>query len=404
MAGTTSVPAITFTSVGLTLPTEAQILAGVQTDQNAAFGGNLNPALETPQGQLATSQTAIIADKNAQFAFFVNQIDPATSTGFMQDAIGRLYFLDRLPATSTTVNCICLGLTGVIIPTGSLAKDGQGNIYASTAPGTIPAGGSVTIPFAAVNTGPIACPAGAIVGIYKAVTGWDSVGNAVDGVTGTDVESRADFEYRRQLSVAKNANGTLAAVYANLINVPGVTDLYCTDNDTDSPVTIDGITLLAHSFYAAVVGGTDLAVATAIFNKLDVGCNMNGNTSVVVADNSGYNIPVPTYNIKFQRPADLQIYFAITVQNLSGQPNSIVATQIQNAVIAAFGGADGGQRARIGSTIYATRYFLPVSLAAALAILSIYVGVAPAPVTISQYVGIGSSPKLQAANIAVTFV
>jgi hypothetical protein len=78
---TSSVPDVTFTPTGLVLPAESDILAGVLSDMNAAFGGNLNPSLSTPQGQLASSTAAIVGAKNDLFAQFVNQIDPATATG-----------------------------------------------------------------------------------------------------------------------------------------------------------------------------------------------------------------------------------------------------------------------------------------------------------------------------------
>src|SRR5438067_5191219 len=118
MSGTTNVPSITFTPTGVVLPSDADILSGIQADMNAAFGGNLNPSLSTPQGQLATSQAAILSAKNAEIAKFVNQIDPDVADGAMQDAIGRIYFLTRRPATSTAVQVDCLGQVGVIIPVG----------------------------------------------------------------------------------------------------------------------------------------------------------------------------------------------------------------------------------------------------------------------------------------------
>lgn len=406
MAGTTSVPPIEFTTAGLILPTDAAILAGVQADWNAAFGGNLNPQLSSPQGQKATTDAAIISDKNAKFAYFVNQIDPATSSGFMQDAIGRLYFLERIPARSTTVDVVCTGGTGVVIPIGSLVQDGNGNLFSSTAAATIPAGGSVTIPFAAVNTGPLPCPPNSINTIYRTINGWDSAVNLVDGVIGADVENRADFEYRRQNSVAANANGVTQAIYGNVINVTGVTDAYVIDNRLDTSVVIDGVTLLPHSIYAAVVGGADLAVATAIYKKISGGANMNGNTTVTVTDDTpGYATPAPTEDITFQRPPDQQIYFAITCQNISGVDNATVRTAIQNAVVAAFGGAyDGTPRARIHSTIIALNYVAPIFAAAQVAILSVFVGGAAAPTTPSYYVNINSNPVIAPANVGVTFV
>ena len=122
MALPSSVPKIEFTDAGLVVPTEAAVLSGVQSDMDAAFGGGLNPALETPQGQLASSQTAVIADKNAEIALVVNQVDPQYSSGRFQDAIGRIYFLTRKGATATSVQATITGLVGGVVPAGTLMR------------------------------------------------------------------------------------------------------------------------------------------------------------------------------------------------------------------------------------------------------------------------------------------
>lgn len=408
MAGTTSVPPIQFTPAGLVVPTEAEIKAGVYADMNAAFGGNLNPGDSTPQGQLITSETALIGNKNDQFLSFVNGIDPATSSGFMQDGIGKLYDLSRLPATSTSVQVVCSGKTGTSIGIGALVVDVSGNVYSCVQAGVIPAGGSITLEFQAQQTGPIPCPAGAIPlvgGIFKTILGWDSATNLIDGIIGSDLESRADFEFRRQLSVAANARDTLESIYGAVINTSGVTDVYATENRLDTPVIIDGQTLVPHSLYVCAFGGTDQAVGNSIWSKVSVGCNFNGNTTVTVTDDSGYNLPAPTYQIKFERPVDLPIYFAVTVQNLSSTPNSTVETQIKNSIISAFGGGDGGTRARIASLILATRYVVPiVNNGSLIALLSVFVGTAPAPATLSVQVEIDQHPTIAPANIGITFV
>ncbi|MFT8490145.1 MAG: hypothetical protein ABF672_06320 [Gluconobacter oxydans] len=93
---TTSVPAPSLTDAGYVAPAETDILAGVQADIGAALGGNVNPALNTPQGQLATSETAIIGDCNDQLLAVFNGIDPRNASGRMQDAIGYIYFMERL--------------------------------------------------------------------------------------------------------------------------------------------------------------------------------------------------------------------------------------------------------------------------------------------------------------------
>lgn len=99
-APATAVPFPTLGPDGFVPPSEVSVLAGVQSDINNAFGGNLNPALSTPQGQLASSMAAIIGDSFAVFEWFVGQTDPAFSVGRMQDGIGRLYFIDRIDRKS----------------------------------------------------------------------------------------------------------------------------------------------------------------------------------------------------------------------------------------------------------------------------------------------------------------
>jgi hypothetical protein len=402
-----SVPEVQFTSTGLVIPAESDVLAGALADMNAAFGGNLSidstVALSTPQGQLASSTAAIIGAKNDLFAKFVNQIDPATATGSMQDAIGRIYFMDRLPATSTTIQVLCLGLAGVVIPIGALISDASNNRFSCTDGGTIPVTGSISLTFAAVVAGPISSAPGTAT-IYKAINGWDSATITSVGALGRVVESPADFEYRRQQSVAVNAVGSLPSIYANVFSVDGVSDVYVTENTTNASVVNGSITLLPHSIYVAAVGGLAMDVATAIWKKKSVGADYNGNTSVTVTDQSGYALPHPTYTVKFQIPTAQPILFAVEIANLPSLPANIV-TLVQNAIIAAFNGADGGPRARIGSTIYASRFYAPVSAVSVgyVEILSLLIGTS-SPTLPALTVDIGYVPTVTAANISVTLV
>jgi len=406
MTATTSVPPVQFTPTGLVLPTESAILAGVQADQNAAFGGDLNPALNTPQGQLATSTAAIVANANDVFAQIVNQVDPDTSNGFMQDAIGRIYFLTRLPGTPTSVLLTCTGLFGTVIPAGAQAQDTSGNIYVCQETGTIGAGGTVVLPFANTIDGPIAAPATTVNAIYQAISGWDSVNNASDGVAGANVETAVAFEFRRKQSVAINAQGSLPAIYAACFAVPGVIDVYVTQNNTGATVNMGSTNfpVIAHSVYVAVVGGDSLAVATAIWKAVNIGAAYNGNTIVNVSDQSGYSIPIPTYPVTFEIPASSPIYFAVSITNSTLLPSDIVS-RVKNAIIASFTGADGSARARIGSQILASKFYGPVqAIGPEVSILTIYIGTTPSPTGSSVTVGIDQAPTIIAADITVALV
>jgi hypothetical protein len=380
----TNVPGCTFSANGFVTPTEQAVLVGVCQDLQTAFGGalNLDPAnadtLSTPQGQLAQSITAIIGNVYDTFISLANNVDPAFASGRYQDAIGRIYFLERLPALPTLVTATCTGLTGTPIPTGALAQAADGNIYSCTAGGEIPAGGSISLPFACQATGPIACPANSLNAIYRAIPGWDTVNNPLDGVLGQNVESRAAFETRRQQSVAQNSVGSLPSILGAVLGVTGVLDAYVTENTAATPVTIGGVSVAAKSVYVAALGGVDLDVATAIWSKKAPGCAYNGSTTVVVTD-PNYSPPLPTYNVSFVRPTSLPILFIVNLTNNTQVPSNVVA-QVQAAIVNAFGGGDGGPRARIGSTVYASRFVAPIVALGSWALVS------------SMFVGSSNSP------------
>lgn len=404
MSSSTSVPTPTFGPTGFIMPAESAILAGVQADYNAAFGGNLDPGLSTPQGQLASSTAAIIADNYATFLYYSTQSDPAFAQGRMQDGIARIYFLTRNPAQPTSVQALCTGLVNTPIPTGALAKATDGNLYSCTAGGTIPISGNITLPFACVTTGPIACPAGSLSTIYRTVPGWDVITNVADGVVGNDVETAAAFEYRRGLSVALNSVGTLAAILAAVLAVPNVLDAYATENPSASSATIGGVSVAAHSLYVAVAGGDPQAVAQAIWTKKAPGAGYTGNTTRTVTDsNSGYSLPYPTYSVTFQTPAALPIFFAVSIANNLNVPSTATAS-IQAAILAAFAGADGGPRARIGATIYASRFYSGIAALGPWAeIISLQIGTSSGNAN-TVTVNINQVPVTSAGNITVTLV
>lgn len=107
---------IDFTENGPVVPDTATVRDAVETDWQAAFDNRLNPDPATPQGQLITSETAIVQDKNSQLLFLSNMFNPETAEGIYQDALAKIYFLTRQARRSTVVPCTCTGLPGTVIP------------------------------------------------------------------------------------------------------------------------------------------------------------------------------------------------------------------------------------------------------------------------------------------------
>ena len=402
MSGTTNVPAPTFGATGFVAPAESLILAGRQADINAALGGGLNPALTTPQGQLASSDAAIIGNCYTQFAAIANGVDPAFASGRMQDAIGRIYFLQRVAAAPTVAQVTCSG-AGATIPVGATITAADGNLYSATASGTIPAaGGSIVLPFACQVTGPIVCPAQTFT-IYQTIGGWDSATSAAAGTPGNAVESRNAFESRRAASVASNSAGFTSSILGAVLAVPGVLDAYVADNANNYPVAVGGVTLAANSVYVAVVGGVASAVAQAIWSKKPPGCVYNGSTTVTVYDpNPAYTSP-PAYNVSFTIPTATTILFAVSIANGPSVPANAGAL-IAAAIVAAAAGNDGGPPMAIGSMVYASRFYAPVAAVGAwVRIISIQVGLTSAGYN-DVAINIDQMPVVSAANVALTLV
>lgn len=398
-----SVPFPTYGPQGLQVPATQDILNGVLADMSAAFGGGMNTALTTPQGQLATTIAAAIAASFDLLASIVNDVDPAYSSGRMQDAIGRLYFMTRTPQTYTSVVANCVGAQGTVIPAGARAQDANGILYACDTGGQIPSGGTISLAFSCLTPGPIACPAGTLNVIYQALSGWDSISNPADGTPGAYAETSAAFEARREASVAGNAFGPAAPVLAALLNpakTPGVVDAYVVDNPLATAQTIRGVSVAAHSLYCCVLGGADQAVGNTIFTKLSPGAAMTGGTTVTVTDtNPAFVAPFPTYSIQFDRPAAVPIFFAVSIVNGTSVPSD-ATTQVQQAITAAFAKA-----ARMGGDIEALAYAGAVAALGPWARLrSLTVGTAVNPTGANVSLNINQNPTISAANVAVTLV
>ena len=408
-----NLPINKWSGTGVEFPTPAQILAGACADMQQAGNNQFNldhlvsSTLNTPQGQIASAEAQIKIAINADLAIIPAILDPNTCYGAYQDAMGRFFYdMQRLPALPTIVQIECTGLQGATIPVGAQVRDTAGQIYSCTQSGTIGVSGVITLPFSNIATGSIAATANTVNSIYNTngATGWDSCNNPTDGIPGQTVETAQGFEARRKLLLGKNGHSQTSSLRAAAYSVNGVSHVYSWDNFTGAPITYLGVTVPAHSIYTAVVGGTDLSVATALLNKKGGGCNWYGNTTALVEDVDGYGAPYPTYSVSFERPASLPIYFTVTAVNSSGLPAGKDAL-VKAAVIAQFNGTNGAERETIASLIQAGKYYAPVQLAIpAIIINSITVDASAAPTGYSYQVAMNKYPTLSETNIVVTWV
>ena len=386
---------------GLTVESAADVLAQIEADwQNAFAGGglptlNVDPA--TPAGQLIATEAALVQAKDSEILFLANQFNPETSEGRWQDALGKIYFLERKTAEPTVVTCTCTGLYNTVIPAGSIVQNTDGYQLRSLDSATIPSSGTVDIEFEVTETGPIQIAAESVTKIVTVVPGWDTVTNAAAGVLGRDEETQREFETRRYNSVATNAHGSVLAIQGAVSAVDGVLDCAVLENTGDSADTIKGVTVDAHSICVSVYGGDGTDIAEAIYRKKDAGCGTTGNTVVTYVD-PDFNDASYSYNIL--RPTVTPVKMVVTIKETDATPNTI-ELQIRNAIIADFYGQGDNARVGTASTLYASRFYPIVIAAGASEFISLTVALGSGAYGAYIDIDADEEPSLDASDISV---
>lgn len=299
-------------ATGLIVPDTSDILLAVTAEFQNAFGANLVVTPDSPAGVLITGETLARTEVVNNNAAVANQINPNIAGGPFLDAVLALMGIQRSQAVPTFVPGVTLsGASSTVIPAGTLAATAAGDQFETVANAVIGGGGTVTVDFKSVENGPIPCAAHGLNVVVSAILGLETVDNTNAGVPGSDTQS--DFQARAARNNLLGFQGVSedVAITSALYNVPGVQSIFYQTNIADTTQTINGISMLAHSIYACVNGGTDADVAAALLENKTNGANWNGAVTVnLVEPASGQ-----TYPVKFSRPDAIGISIEVTTSN-----------------------------------------------------------------------------------------
>lgn len=358
--------------VGMKAPTTAEIRRAVAENWKEAFNDHDGaPELDTedvtPAGQLIDSETAILAQINAELLYLFSMLNPRLAEGVWQDAVGFIYFLTRKIAQPTLVTVTCTGLQGTTIPARAQIKSENGTRYECVNAATIQENGEVDVDFQCMTAGPVECPSHTLdnitgkASIVTVIPGWDRIENKAAGAVGRNRESQVDFENRRFASVAKNSHGSLASLQGALWDLEGVLDCRVLENTGDDPIVKHGVTIPGHSVAICIYGGRDEDIARTIYDKKDAGCGTTGNKTVVhLADETEYIGAY--YEYKIVDPTPVNVFIKVTINRTELTPTD-VESKIQKAVYSDFYGENqesGNARVGLASTVYASRFSVAV--------------------------------------------
>lgn len=322
----------------------ADIQTEVQTEFTNAFGSSLSLSSSSPQGLLITEETlsrTSVADNNVALA---NQINPNLSGGVFLDALCALTAVQRSPNTYSLVVGTLTGVTGTIIPIGSLAHDTNQNQWQTTAPVTI--NGSTTVSFQAVVPGPLTIEAASLTSIVTNILGWETVTNAAPQTqTGLASQSDAELKTFRLNTLAAQGTALPLAILAGLYLTPDQGGAGCTsatflENISGTtqvvkrnPSDASGVTMTGHSIYVCATGGTDVEIAKVLTSKKDGGAGYsNGASAFPVSVLLTVPISMQVIDVLFDRPDLIPIKVKVKISaNTSVQdPVSVVTTALLN--------------------------------------------------------------------------
>lgn len=379
----------------------------VNSEFTTAFGADLITSPNTPQGILITGEIldrAAAADNNAVLA---NQINPNLSGGVYLDAIGVLTGSFRTPATNTIVSCTLTGVPGTIVPIDSLAADTNGNQFQSQSAVTLSAGGSATVNFVAVNSGAITVASGTLNTIVSNVLGWETITNsAVQSVIGSSTQSDPGFRTYRRNTLAAQGTTLAISVTSALYAVSGVTSLKFLENVASTTQTIDGVSMVNHSIYVCINGGSDLDVATAMLNKTG-GCAFNNGASMTPITQP-VTVPISgqVINVLFDRPDVIPIYVIVNINANSALSNPTLS--VKQAILDYANGilANGETGLGVGDDVSAfelagaINYEVPTVF-----VVSLFIGTAPTPSTsVTIPINLWEIASIPDSNITVNIV
>lgn len=286
---------------------------------------NLEPS--TPDGLKAAHDAEVFGnlDEVAQRAY--NSKDPNKARGVELDDIGALTGSSRSLGTPSQVVLTLGGVPNSVIMAGDLVDSGNGTVrWSINDQTTIGAMGTVNANATARVNGATQANVGTINRIVTTRGGWQTVTNNTVATPGTDRQVDERFRVERAISVARPGNNQIDNMLGEIFAVDGVRRVRVYENDTDS-AAVDPIDnpfgLPANSISPVVDGGTDAAVALAIYTKKNPGVRLNQSGTPVSVTVTSPRYPTNTKVIRFARPIYIDQAMIINLSNDGTLPANI---------------------------------------------------------------------------------
>ncbi len=365
-------------------------LATLQVAMRSIFGDDIDLDPDTIDGQTLGIYAESISNLDQLAEDVYHGFNPNSATGAALSRLVQLNGIRRIGGTYSTVDVLCVGQEGTVIPAGSaISSTATKAQFKTVAAATIGATGQVTISCKAVEMGAKVGPINTVTKINTPIYGWQTATNPAAAVVGRDEETDEQLRIRRARSTSTPAQSIIDALYGAVANIPEVLQCEVYENPTGAVQAITG--LPAHSVNVVVDGGLTQDIANQIFTRITLGVVQVGAVSSIVTDSQGNS-----HTVKFDRPTDVPIHVILNVTKLSGWPTD-GADRLKSALVA---WTIANQR--IGKDVIHSRLYDCLNVVPGHSITTMLIGTAPAP-TLEDDVAIAFNQlaRFTTANITV---
>lgn len=153
--------------------------------------------------------------------------------------------------------------------------------------------------------------------------------DVIGAIFGVPRNGDSDEKYRLRIKNSQSrGKGFVQSIWNAVSNVPGVTSVCVLENGYEDPYTFPEteFTIDPHSIFVCCKGGSDLAVAEAIYSSKSAGCgyHMSGTEGKAVdkvVDDENLNVAT---TVRFYRPSFRNVRFSVAVRGYAYTGTDIV--------------------------------------------------------------------------------
>ncbi len=335
------------TSTGFERKRLVDIKTDVENRLKLVFGENIDLSPQSSFGQFVGIESEAQSDQWQAMENIYNSQYPSTAQGAQLSNVVLFNGIERQNATKSTLTETLTGISGTLVEVGSkIATSDTGSVFVTLAEATIGFGGTVDVGMEAEEAGEIEASIGTLTEIKTPIYGLTSATNAAAASVGRDEETDAELRIRREQSTQALGQNLVDSLFGQLLNLEGVTDALVRSNGSD--IIVDGIP--AHQFLSVVLGGADSDIANTIWINTPQGIASFGATTVVHTDAQKF-----PQEVKFSRPAEVDIYFSMNISTDSNFPVDGVV-DIKQAVV-----DYGSANFSISDDVILSQFYTPIN-------------------------------------------